>query len=1101
MGRFLGIILAISLLSSSCDHSEKKLFNKLSADHTGIDFSNKLTDSPELNILTYLYYYNGGGVTVADFNNDDLPDLYFTANQEADKLYLNRGDLRFEDVTGESGIDNSGNWTTGVSHVDINSDGLLDIYVCRVGNYRGLSGKNKLYVNQGVDDRGIPSFKEMASEFGLDFSGYATQAAFFDYDLDGDLDMYLLNHSVHPNSNYGKGAARKEIDPNSGDRLYENQDGYFTDISQQAGIFQGRIGYGLGLGISDINQDHFPDIYVGNDFFENDYLYINQGNGTFKEVISGKDNPLGHTSHYSMGNDLADINNDGLTDIVSLDMLPEDLETYKTSGLEYPYPIYANYLKNGYSPQYMQNTLHLNLSDESFGEIAHLAGISASEWSWGALLADYDNDGHKDLFVSNGIKGATNDMDFINFIANENIQRRISRGMSREDMEFISEMPVKKVPNYLFRNNGDLSFSDATELWYLRENSFSNGCVYSDLDRDGDLDIVVNNIDSHAFIMENKASLDTLAKHISISFKGAGKNRFGIGTRVKVYRGPTVQLVENHTTRGYLSAVEPRLHLGLGNIEQLDSLRVIWPGGKTQLLTGIKTNQHIELKESQATAFIDSTRADSSSKYLTRTKLSIPFTHSDPTTLEFNRDPLVPFANTNEGPDISVADVNADGLEDLFISGAKNQASVLLLQSAEGEFLPAQQDLFERDAASEDVAHVFFNANGDEYMDLLVLSGGNEFKSGKALQPRLYINKEGRFIKDSLQFSDINLNASAISVSDKDGDGDMDLVISADQVPWEFGETPEQYLFTNDGNGQFREEKDTTSPLFKNLGNTKDILWADLDGNGWDDLIAVGHWMPVSVFMNDGKTLEFQEKNGLELTHGWWNTVIADDFDKDGDIDLVCGNWGLNSKFKASIDEPISLYRQDFDDNGTVETLVTYVYKGKETPFASKDELVKQMPFLNKKFLSYKSFAKAGLEELFTSEKLNSAKKKYVYTLESSYFENQGDGTFSITALPTIAQTSSVRDISLDDFDGDGYEDLFLVGNNYEISTQLGRMDALHGVILRNEKNGRFKWSQNQGVKLKGAARVIRKITIDEETYYVVGMNNESPVLLKKSIQ
>ncbi len=1098
MGRFLGIILAFCLLFLSCTQTEKKRFSKVDPSHSGIRFNNTLTDTPELNILTYLYYYNGGGVAAADVNSDGLPDLYFTSNQGPDKLYLNLGGLQFRDITEEAGIDNNGNWTTGVSHVDINNDGLLDLYVCRIGNYRGIEGKNKLYVNQGQKN-GLPVFKEMAASYGLDFSGFSTQAAFLDYDLDGDLDMYLLNHSVHPNSNYGKGAVRKDFDPLSGDRFFENQDGSFVDISDKAGIFQGRIGYGLGIGVSDLNGDLYPDIYVGNDFFENDYLYINQGDGSFIEVISGDNNPLGHTSHYSMGNDLADVNNDGLTDIISLDMLPENLETYKTSGLEFPYPTYSYYLKNGYSPQYMQNTLHLNLDEGKFSEVAHMAGISASEWSWGALIADYDNDGYKDVFISNGIKGATNDMDFINFIANENIQKRISMGMSAEDMEFIDELPVKKVPNYFFRNSGDLSFEDVTDLWFEREDSFSNGCIYADLDLDGDLDVVVNNIDAEAHILENTTNSDPGTNYLSVKFDGSPNNRFGIGARILAYNNSSVYSYENYSTRGYLSAIEPKVHIGLGKQDSLDSLRVIWPGGKTQILKDVPAQGELVLDESNAGSHFNVLSWKTEEKHLEKISDSIPYSHEDPPTLEFDRDPLVPFASTNEGPDISVADVNGDGLDDLFMSGAKNQPSKLLLQVKGGGFEASQEELFEIDARSEDVAHVFFNSNGDEYPDLLVVSGGNEYQSGAALRPRLYINNKGMFHKDSIQFSGTELNASSVVASDIDSDGDMDITISSDLVPWEYGETPRQFIFQNNGSGQFTEVTDTTSAEFGNLGNTKDILWVDLDGNGWKDLVAVGHWMPISVFMNDGETLTLQGNNGLDNSHGWWNTVFADDFDNDGDLDLVCGNWGENSKFKATSEEPITLYRQDFDNNGSVETLVTYRYKGKETPFASKDELVKQMPFLNKKFLSYKAFAAASIDELFGEESLSAAKTKNVYTLQSVYIENQGNGQYSMSPLPAIAQSSSIRDIEITDYNKDGFKDLILVGNNFEISTQLGRMDALHGVILRNEKNGGFKWAQNQGINIQGAARAIEKIAIEDEAYFIIGLNNDSPVLLKKS--
>ncbi|WP_339336858.1 MULTISPECIES: VCBS repeat-containing protein [unclassified Croceitalea] len=1066
---------------------------KRQANETGITFKNQLTSNPELNILNYLYYYNGGGVAAGDFNNDNLVDLYFTSNQEEDRLYLNMGNLKFKDITKESKIRNAGNWTTGVTHVDINNDGLLDIYVCKVGGYKNFEGHNLLYVNQGVNEKGVPSFLEKSADYGLDFSGFSTQAAFFDYDLDGDLDVFLLNHSTHPNRTYGRGSKRKQINKKSGDKLLRNDNGKFIDVSLEAGIFQGGIGYGLGLGLSDLNNDGYTDIYIGNDFFENDYLYINQKDGTFKEIISLDNKKLGHTTHYSMGNSIADINNDGLTDIVSLDMLPEDLHTYKTSGLEYPFPEYQQYLKNGYAPQYMQNTLHLNLGNTNFSEIANLSGISATEWSWGPLLADFDNDGLKDIFISNGIKGATNDMDFINFIANDNIQKSIDDGMTEKEMGFITKIPEKKAHNYFFKNKNGISFENVTDSWFEKKGTFSNGCSYADLDNDGDLDIIVNNVNETAHILENTSS--TLNKSLTIKLQGSQSNLFGIGAKIISYNGNLEQHLEHFPSRGYLSSVPNKLHFGVGKDTILDSLKVIWPDGKFQKIKKLHFSNPITLKydDAESNFYKNLKKAQS---LLIKKSDTIFLKHNEKNTIEFDRDPLVPFANTNEGPQISIADINNDSLEDIFISGAKTQPSALYVQNAEGGFESVQKTVFVPDAFSEDVSHVFFDSNNDSYKDLLVVSGGNEFKSSKRLQPRLYINKNGTFYKDTIQFKGIELNASKVAAFDFDNDGDQDIIITSDQVPWQFGKTPRQYFFENDGAGNFIDDTQKIAPELELIGQVKDVVFSDIDNNGFNDIIVVGHWMPISILLNNGKTFQKLNNNGLNNTHGFWNVVKAEDFDNDGDIDLVAGNWGKNSKFKASKEKPITLYSYDFDSNGSIEPLVTYFHKNKETPFPSKDELVKQMPFLNKKYLSYDNFASQTIDGLFGSEKLDRASQKKVYELSSMYFENDGKGNFTKKELPAMAQISTVQDIAIKDFDGDGAKDALLVGNNYEISTHLGRMDASHGTFLKLDQNKDFIWAKDWKADISGPARSIKEITIQSKTYFLVGVNNDKPILL-----
>ena len=1086
--------LLLSLISCTNNNT---LFVSLKKNRTQINFQNNLSSTAELNILNYLYYYNGAGVAAADFNNDGLADIYFTGNQTEDKLFLNLGGLRFKDITTESHINNFLPWTTGVTTVDINNDGFLDIYICKVGKHNSITGKNLLYLNQGLDKNGIPVFKESASLFGLDIVSLATQATFFDYDKDGDLDLFLMNHSLYPNSNYGKGVMRRQVDEMSGDKLYENKQGIYVDVSSQSGIFQGKIGYGLGVSIGDVTNDGYPDIYVGNDFFENDYLYINQKNKTFSEVISKDKTTLGHTSHYSMGNAIADLNNDSQLDIVSLDMLPENLTTYKTSGSEFPYQTYQYYLKNGYAPQFMQNTLHYNNGNGTFSETAYLSGIAATEWSWSPIVADYDNDGFKDLYITNGILGATNDMDYINFISNEKIQKQLATEKSQRNLELSKQIPQKKVKNYFYKNNQDKTFKNVTSTWVSHGNSYSNGGTSVDLDNDGDLDLVINNINEDAFVLENSLDQNSQNSYLKIKFKGNSTNIFGIGTTVKAYYQNKVIVEENYTTKGYLSSVEPKIHLGLGNAKVIDSLEIIWSTNAHEILRDIKPNQEIVVYYKNALKNYSYKVLGKQPSFFVNKDSIVDFKHKDLQSLEFNRDQIIPYASTNLGPHIAVSDINNDGLEDFFIGGGKSQSSQLFIQNKKGKFSSVQSDTFKNDAIHEDVSAVLFDANGDSFKDLLVVSGGNEFKKGAPLQPKLYINYKGKFKRDTVQFKNTVTNASKASTIDIDNDGDMDISILSNMVPWQFGKTPAQYIFENDGQGNFKDVTLNFGIDFKESGNATDIVWVDLNEDNFLDAIVVGYWMPIKVFMNDGKKLTLQKNTQLQNTNGWWNSIKANDFDKDGDIDFIVGNWGLNTRLKATSDEPITLYSNDFDDNGTIDPVITYFYQKQETPFASKDELVKQIPFLNKKFLSYKDFAEASFTELLPKDKINGAFKKQVFELGSSYFENQGGNTFKKHQLPFMAQISSVNDIAVDDFNNDGYTDVLLVGNNYNINTQLGKLDASHGLILLNNKKGFFYESLDQDFDISGEARNIDKLSINNEMFYVISINNDVPIFIK----
>lgn len=1088
--RSLIIILAFLCFTSCITEREiEPLFKEVP--NSGVSFNNHLPQQKNLNILNYLYFYNGAGVATADFNNDGLNDIYFTGNLVPDQLYLNQGKLQFKDITKSSNINNTSGWTTGVTTVDINNDGLMDIYVCKMSGYLHLKGHNLLYVNQGTDKEGIPQFKEQSKNYGIDISAYATQSIFFDYDLDGDLDLYLLNHSVYPNSNYGKGSKRNLSDALAGDKLFNNDNGFYKDVTETSGIYQGSIGYGLGLSVSDINNDGYPDIYIGNDFFENDYLYINQRNGTFKD-INKNDFALGHTTHFSMGNTIADINNDLKPDIIAMDMLPERLNTLKRSAAEYNYPIYQRYIKNGYNHQFMQNTMHLNLGNNTFSEMAFLSGIAATEWSWSPLLADFDNDGFRDLYITNGIKGVTNDMDFINFISDEKVQKQLGKNMTDDALKFIEELPQKKVSNYMFQNIDGYQFKDVSDTWMDKTPSFSNGATYSDLDNDGDLDIIVNNVDENARIYENNTEHQLLNNYMKIALEGSENNKNGIGAKVKIYAENKTYIAENYTTNSYLSAKAPTLHFGLGTTSKIDSLKVIWPTKEYQTIITPPINTTLTVTFTNASGDYYKTIKKEEKQYFKPISKHITYKHKDQETLDFSRDPLLPYSLSNNSPDVAVSDINKDGLTDMVITGAKRQATEVWIQKADTNFEKLESLALNQDAISDDTSIVLVDVNGDKQKEIIIVSGGNEFKSGKALKPRMYRYQNNTLIKDSTQFKDLEINASKITTVDLDNDGDNDLCITANVKPQHFGETPKQYLLINDGKGHFKDVTEQLSKTFRTVGNVYDIVWVDIDANGYKDAVLVGHWMPISIFMNNGKTLQLLKNTKLSKTLGWWNTVVAEDFDNDGDIDIMAGNWGLNTRLTASPKTPITLYRSDFDNNNSKETLVTYFYKGEETPIATKDELVKQIPILNKNYLSYSDFAEASVEELFGKTKLKNAYKKQVTTLASCYFENIDNNNFKIHQLPLQAQISSINHILTDDLNNDGYKDVILTGNNFETSTQLGRLDALRGLALINDKKGFFNIKNLPIFDIFGQVRDIEIIRHEDEKVYVVARHKDS---------
>ncbi len=1093
------VLLSLSLLLFSCKKNSKKAFllRELDPETTGVEFLNIIYDTPKLNILNYLYFYNGAGIAAADFNKDGLIDLYFIGNQVSNKFYLNQGHLKFKEVTKQAHLKGQQGWSSGVTVADVNGDGWLDIYVCQVANNNLFKGVNQLYINQGLNEEGIPIFKDEAQKYGLDISSYSNQATFFDYDLDGDLDFFLMkNQSVHPSATFGR-FKRHVTNAPAGDKLYRNDKGHFVEVTKQAGIFSSLTGYGLGLAISDFNKDGWPDIYVGNDFFENDYLYINQKNGTFKEQISNDLTKLGHTTHFSMGNDVADFNNDGYTDILSVDMLPENRMTYMASGTEYEFQHYSQFLKNGYAPQYMQNTLHVNLQNGNFSEIGFYADIAATEWSWASLFADFDNDGKKDIFISNGIYGATNNMDFINFISNKKYQRRINKGMTQEDMFLIKKIPKVSAPNYMFQNKGNLKFKKMNGHWLTTKSTFSNGAVYADLDNDGDLDLVVNNLNEPSAIFENT---HTNNNYLKIRFKGIQQNTQGIGANVNCYTKGRLQFAENFTTRGYLSSVPPELHFGFDSIKIVDSIKVVWPNQQIQVIKDVKTNQTITFKALDTQKQPEKI-TQKPSGFLSNVSSKIKYKNHDFPSLGFARKPLIPFMLSNLGPQLSVADVDKNGFEDVYIGGSKQEKSQLFLQDSKGNFSLSSQSEIDKDFHKEEADNIFVDTDNDGDLDLIVVSGGDEFASGQNIEPCLYLNTHGKFIKQNKAFKDITLNASVVKAADFNKDGFIDLFIGSNAIPQHYGQVPKNYLLKNDGKNHFIDVTKSYAKELQNLGMVQDASWQDLNNDGFDDLILVGHWMPVTVLLNKkGHSFKIQTKNNLKQTNGLWNSIAVADFDKDGDMDFVLGNWGENSFLKASLKTPVNLYRLDYDNNGIPEALITYNYKGKETLLPTRDALFKQLPGLNNKFKSYNAFSKAHFTEIFNKSVLKKAQKRQLFNLSSCYVENLGKGQFKVTPLPPLAQWSTIQTLLVDDFNNDGFLDVLAAGNLYEVNTQFSRLDASHGVLLLNDKKGGFKTSIdiNKSFNISGPARSLNKIKIHNKMYYLVGINNDSLQMLQK---